>query len=488
MDRSVKKTKKEHQARLKAQTQRVYISGLAGHHSLETGVAYHYRGHFIYSYPAGTPLEPLPYCTRGGINVVGVAQDRTPNYDPRAADLVPETSITALHRTSVNLRQLQQEREAAQKEETAKALEEEAQEAKILANSPNETAAQDTLQVAAYERLSGRPTSRTAFSTAPSPLVRSASHARSRTSLSPSAIRSHRQTSSSSDVPQISTFLAPSMPSSGAETPEILISGSSYTPHDRAQYLAYSAPGSRPESPTHGLGYRGPLRAVASTSRLNQLLAEEGIQRAFTPLSDVVEGTASRTADAVLDEDMIANLSVEEYIDPEDITTFIQTVSRPPSRISQPPSRPLSGSRSSNHQDSDDDMNEALYLPGLGHPDILRGSGTGRPRKASIALNEAYNAANPPAGGPSTVHPAGDMAAFENTGHHASHASPARVAKCPLHGGSCDGVTTTDAYRTQEAREGKGFKDLFPSIECPDGRVMVDWARLRDEEKAKIGM
>jgi len=27
---------------------------------------------------------------------------------------------------------------------------------------------------------------------------------------------------------------------------------------------------------------------------------------------------------------------------------------------------------------------------------------------------------------------------------------------------------------------------LFPTIECEDGRVMVDWARMKDEEMEKL--
>ena len=39
----------------RAKNMRVYVSGIIGQQSLETGVAYHYRGHYIYAFPAGNP-------------------------------------------------------------------------------------------------------------------------------------------------------------------------------------------------------------------------------------------------------------------------------------------------------------------------------------------------------------------------------------------------------------------------------------------------
>jgi hypothetical protein len=39
---------------------------------------------------------------------------------------------------------------------------------------------------------------------------------------------------------------------------------------------------------------------------------------------------------------------------------------------------------------------------------------------------------------------------------------------------------------TERARNGAGFKDLFPTIHCEDGRVMVDWAKMKDEEMERL--
>jgi hypothetical protein len=51
---------------------RVYISGLRGDHTLETGLAYYYRGHYVYSFPGGTLIEPIPCSIKKGIMVHGM--------------------------------------------------------------------------------------------------------------------------------------------------------------------------------------------------------------------------------------------------------------------------------------------------------------------------------------------------------------------------------------------------------------------------------
>jgi hypothetical protein len=116
----------ERTARYKALNQRVYISGLQGSHTLEVGVAYHYRGHFIYAYPAGNPIEPVSFSTKKGINIVGVVQDRAPIYDPQAPGLVPEGQISALNRACMHEQEFQKEQEEIRKQETKAALRHEA--------------------------------------------------------------------------------------------------------------------------------------------------------------------------------------------------------------------------------------------------------------------------------------------------------------------------------------------------------------------------
>ncbi|KAF1947626.1 hypothetical protein EJ02DRAFT_390665 [Clathrospora elynae] len=592
-------------ARVKALNQRVYISGLQGHHTLEVGVAYHYRGHYLYAYPARTPIEPIPFSTKKGINLSGIVDDGAPVYNPKARHLVPESEIAALQRSCFHEQERQKEQEEVGKWATKNALEEEA---RIGADGVQELPLDD-------------PPSRAASFTTllvPSQVVsRIGSHA----SLASLARSTHRLTASLGKDPHICTSHALGLPSATAYASQTVAS-TSYTPHDRGHYLAHSAPGSRhgsivntpqtsrPSSPPNagGLSLRGHgslLRPASSTSRLNQLLAEEGVRRAFSPLSEVAGGRDSHSPTGVLDAAMVANLQVEqEWIDPEDIEAFVQTVSRRPSRPS-PHLLPRANSASPQAPTSEEDMDGGIYLPGLGHPELIRGTAsrpysptrqisyephtpiptsmhepfheygeraahlhgwddqdaystgsssraqipiphatqepgyprshgygqvhgqahhhghaqshgyaygqvhahdhfqgqagtssqynygnidtatsshvsTGRPRAASHALNEAYNAAHPLANPRvfATVTPIvyGDVA------------TNAYAPGCTIHPEPCDGKTVTRKHMTQRAIEGAGFAHVYPLIRCQDGRVMVDWHKLLSEAMAEMDL
>jgi len=549
------------------------------------GVAYHYRGHFIYSYPAGNPIEPIPYSTKKGINIVGVTQDRAPPYDPHAIPLVDEYTIAALEKACVHEVEFQKQQEALKKEDTDKVMEEEAK-SKEEVNTGAQTVAVTTNANVGDVTAASRATVQQYVSSG------DASHVLLKTTLLvPPQVASRTvspQTSLSvSTIPRIGTVEAPS---STAHAPSSLLSAS-YTPHDRGHYLAYSAQGSRHASidntpfisravsPSHGLSVpsnSGLLRPAASTSRLKQLLAEEGVCRSLSPLSfsGVFED----------EEHIMAKLSAsQDWMDPDDMSAFVGTASLHPSRQS---SRRSSG----NHSPSaaPDDETEDLYLPGLGHPDIIsaassrvqtpracspfrsssrdsRGSPTslsgltqrplqsmkplpksqtpvlqelesvqpisqikqsplstivareprdldrasvsatspfafpsfqdtsprspsympthtGRPRAASKILNEAYNAANPSSSPQAPVLPSMTSAEKPDVDTSSTNFTP----RCPIHSDSCDGKSVSEPYVTQRAREGCGFKDLVPTIDCVDGRVMVDWRRLRDEEMEKM--
>jgi hypothetical protein len=392
----------ERAARLKATRQRVFISGLEGSHTLEVGVAYHYRGHFIYAYPAGNPIEPVPFSTKKGINIVGLVQDRAPIFNSKAPHLVPESEIAALQRACIHEKEFQNEQEEASKEETKKALKEEAkQDAEDAASTEEEVETATTVETAAQEPLpaSLAPSRVPSFTTL---LVPSQVSSRfgSQVSLDHLSAPSHRASESLSNVPRIGTVEAPDVTSTSTFESQTG-SGTSYTPHDRGHYLAYSAPGSRhgsvdhtpfvsrPVSPTHGLSVRGHghnslLRPASSTSRLNQLLAEEGVRRALSPLA---EDRPSERQSGVWDEDMIADLSVAQgWIDPTDIDAFVQTVSRRPSRpSSRQASCPRSRMQSPSPQPTtpDDEIDSGLFLPGLGHPDVIRSTSRNQSRSQS---------------------------------------------------------------------------------------------------------
>jgi hypothetical protein len=79
-----------------------------------------------------------------------------------------------------------------------------------------------------------------------------------------------------------------------------------------------------------------------------------------------------------------------------------------------------------------------------------------------MALNQAYNAAN--------------------------QSVSVRRSVCAIHGEGCDGVTVTETWKTQHAKEMTGFRDLYPVISGAGDRVMVDWATLLEEERGQMGL
>lgn len=86
-------------ARAKAQHTHVYISGLQGHHTLEVGLAYYYRGHYLYAFPAGNLIEPVPFSTRTGITIRGILSASAPVYEAGREGLVSEAGVRALEKS-----------------------------------------------------------------------------------------------------------------------------------------------------------------------------------------------------------------------------------------------------------------------------------------------------------------------------------------------------------------------------------------------------
>jgi hypothetical protein len=86
----------------KAKGMEVNISGFYGMHPIETGIAYWYRGHYMYS-TAGIPVEPIPFATKKGIHIVGTTVDTAPLFRPGS---VPnnryEPEVAALYRSLVH--------------------------------------------------------------------------------------------------------------------------------------------------------------------------------------------------------------------------------------------------------------------------------------------------------------------------------------------------------------------------------------------------
>ncbi|KAF1999677.1 hypothetical protein P154DRAFT_216778 [Amniculicola lignicola CBS 123094] len=64
---------------------------------------------------------------------------------------------------------------------------------------------------------------------------------------------------------------------------------------------------------------------------------------------------------------------------------------------------------------------------------------------------------------------------------------PKPILKCVIHGEDCDGETVTHEHVTLQVGNSRGFRELYPSIEA-GGRKMVDWAKILQEEKQKMGL
>ena len=79
----------------------VYISGIQGLHPLAVGVAYWYRGHYLYS-AAGVPIIPEPFSTKKGVHITGLTADEAPPFRPHAPGNVPEHEIGALRKSMMN--------------------------------------------------------------------------------------------------------------------------------------------------------------------------------------------------------------------------------------------------------------------------------------------------------------------------------------------------------------------------------------------------
>lgn len=74
---------------------RCHISGFLGSHPLRLGIAYYYRGHYIYS-QARTPIEPQVFSTKGKTIISGTTANTAPEYNKQDRNLVPERTVSAL--------------------------------------------------------------------------------------------------------------------------------------------------------------------------------------------------------------------------------------------------------------------------------------------------------------------------------------------------------------------------------------------------------
>lgn len=96
----------------------VYISSFHSRHPIELGVAYWFRGHYLYSI-AGLPIEPIPFATKKGVHIMGTTSETAPpfNFRGELGD-TPEQEVAALQKSMSHMWEAQ-EQEKNQKEEQA---------------------------------------------------------------------------------------------------------------------------------------------------------------------------------------------------------------------------------------------------------------------------------------------------------------------------------------------------------------------------------
>ncbi|KAF2708201.1 hypothetical protein K504DRAFT_534839 [Pleomassaria siparia CBS 279.74] len=500
--------------KMEAEEIRVYISGFHGLHSLEVGCCYFFRGHYVYG-PAQNPIEFLPFATRKKMTVMGTAMDRAPVYERYGVQertRVEEHDVGALRKSIWFQRRDMADRAMQEKSKReAEELDEGGVGVKGPLGEPMKVKMTDEggnwPEPEVVRKQARIPQARSLPQAAPYSNLSSLPFTYSPLKMAVSLRPADEDGRVPSPAPNRNIRPNPTMPH---------MESRGFTPNDRGQFLAASAPvsrlaspfGSRPVSPEIGSSLQQEsdvdakfIWPMASTARLHDMLAKAS----SVPVSRQVSALSSRENLLVSPRKQLSQGSLKSS------RPLSRELSRPPPyeylkasrdnlalrRLSQrpPPHKhvPTIGTGTS-----------STTLLGLGHPALrpeasARGSefgtktttlvgegcgggamkptthqrnfhigvtspsqfaaspanpgNTGRPRKASLALNEAYNRDHPTRG----------------------------ETNCTLHGEECDGVSVANQHLTAATREGRGFKDLYPTIEKGD-RVMLDWHRLVQEE------
>ncbi|KAF2787432.1 hypothetical protein K505DRAFT_396698 [Melanomma pulvis-pyrius CBS 109.77] len=389
---------------------RVYISGFHGQHAIEVGVAYWYRGHYIYG-PARNPIEPLQFATKKGIMIAGTVIETAPPYVRSDQTCIMEYEVGAL-------------RKAMMKESQDKEMKAEENDAKIV---------------------------------------------------------EEKEETSGNGVPSI---LPPSIER---------ITDQFFTPNDRGHFLAASAPGSNHASP-HNSRPASPISLTLSRNRLrpiaSNLLDKESMAIHMQPRSRPSSPGPSRLQARPLSRPQSAKSTYSIELGSMSLLCNASAKARINSDFDSTNGSD-SGEKSTLVRDDRSWIN-AFYRNGKATTDssnIASKANSGRPRKASIALNEAYNQQKL-LNGCKEAEKQSDRYVFGSTDSKIcigtlENGQVDRVTKCAIHGEECDGKTVTNLHQTEKARRAMGFKDLYPVVES-EGRVMVDWNRIVCEEKKRM--
>lgn len=248
-----------------------------------------------------------------------------------------------------------------------------------------------------------------------------------------------------------------------------LMSPQFHTPHDRAQYLAVSAPGSRQHSRNpSGVVSPFPTRAPSPLqldqndprgmirNRMARMAEEESFLRSAgypgpdSFNSEYPANDSDMFADDLRELERTAEWTKEQAISPQKPMAFGSSIPPPLSARREASKMAYEASK------RDPFLKKAPSTPIL--PKVVSYDEINKSLHKAIddggrkALNQAFNLARP------------------------------RVTKCTLHGEGCTGMGVDNEHLTARMFRTKGFVDEYPTI-VREGRVIVDWQKILFEEK-----
>jgi hypothetical protein len=269
----------------------VSISGIRGKHPIRVGVAYWYRGHFLYG-SHGNPVEPVAFATKE-VNIIGTTVDTAPPYNPHGVDLENEWEIAALHKGMVHEWEKMMEKE------------EEATESPAEAFAKQTTLVEPLVSITSDAEYQGKEVY----------TVQLPRHALKNWRCAASSIchsllwNIYPDSGPDTQSVQLATAMPRGRPSAPTYNQPV------YDPYynDHALYLAASAPvsnrgtpsysntpyNSRPVSPRHKNHSDGAIapknRPAVSISRVDQLMIDHGVGRSIQTLQHVTTGEITLT-------------------------------------------------------------------------------------------------------------------------------------------------------------------------------------------------
>ncbi|ORX99695.1 hypothetical protein BCR34DRAFT_576393 [Clohesyomyces aquaticus] len=385
---------------MEGEEMRFYVSGFRGTFTSATAIAYFYRGHHIYA-PNGNPVEPMSFASGKKTVITGLTMSSAPIYDLNHPNLVDEREVAALWKSKLN-----EEMGAF----TPYKLTDEDFEMKPSLRKAASAAAAAEAARAARSRESSRaaPSLRLPGPELQAPVPEMACRAVS------------RFTTEGDIAPDALSMFPEPRRGSGPKL---------FVPHDRAHFLAVSAPVSKHASPyasrstSPAMMRDAGMRAAATSSRITQVMEEAGVM-----LHDAEADVRTKQGVQFTNPNIFTNSDGDINTRAEGTWVDRLTTPSPKSDMRNYPSA----------------FPSALPSPV-------------QSRRVSF-IDPFASAPNAPV--PATL-----------------------LVRCTIHGADCDGVSVMNPENTtQRYLLRGGFVEDVPMIVRGGDRVMVDWQRVADQE------